>query len=191
MAREDTLQDSTVNLAQMFLILRCLARLVCPKDLEKPCLELFFLTQALLVAVLSEKVIEISFTLARLRCRRLRLKHVTLLKLEEELLVLVKEGLTHLPVPFDEVEQVNDVQVSFQLLLTLSQIELLAFATGLETLIASKCEAAGTRAQQVPHAIAEHGLINDQMVDREHLLLGRHGSYQRFFLKILYLLAQS
>lgn len=137
-AREDTLQDSPVNCAQIFLVIDCLAKLVDSQELQQPLLELFNFGQAHLAsAVLREKVLEIGVTQVTLACRRLRLEHIALLKLEEDQLVLVEERLSHLPIPFDEVQQVHDVQVSLQLLLTLMKVELFPFATVLKTLIAS------------------------------------------------------
>ena len=56
--------------------------------------------------------------------------NITLLKVEEKLLILIEEHLLHDSVAFDHLDHIDDVQVLVQLLLALSIVELaFIFAT--------------------------------------------------------------
>ena len=105
---------------------------------------------------------------------RIRVEHVVLLKFEEKKLALAEEHLLHQSKPFHKVQEIDDVQVSFQLFL--AQFLEVIVATTLDlskALTPYEAKALAQVLDQVFGAILEHPLIYDQMVDGEELLTCR------------------
>ena len=95
--------------------------------------------------------------------------HITLLEVEEEELVLIKENLLDNAIRFDHFDHVNDIEVMVELRLTLAEVEL-SLATDISVLSILKAARAGTRQalqaieDEIQPAVAKLDLINDQVV---------------------------
>ena len=73
----------------------------------------------------------------------IRVQHVLLLELHQEALIVIEENFSHDAVPFDQIDQIYDVQVPLELLHPLVHVKVISSTFGsVETFLRAADKAA-------------------------------------------------